>query len=158
MKIGTHQYHFKTILDKKIFLVQTDTTIGFVSHNHEKLSQLKERKLAKPFVTVTSSFKTLKTISRVPLKHKNRVRRSKKATFIYENNRAIRVVKDDNHAHFLNSFSWMYSTSANEKGMSYDKTFAFLKSDIIVEDNQGLFEGESSSIYRLKKEKLQRLR
>jgi tRNA A37 threonylcarbamoyladenosine synthetase subunit TsaC/SUA5/YrdC len=148
----------KNVLDKKVFLVQTDTTVGFLSQDHQALAQLKERKIDKPFVTVTSSFKTLKTLSRVPAKHKNRIRRSKKTTFVYSNNRAIRVVKDLKHAKFIKPFSWFYSTSANEKGLSYNKDFAFMKSDIIVEDLQGLYEGESSSIYRLNRQKLQRLR
>jgi len=168
MKIGTHLFLFKTILykqttkkhtlDKKVLLVQTDTTVGFLSQNHEALSSLKERKIEKPFVTVTASFKHLKTISRVPNAHKKRVRRAKESTFIYANNRAIRVINDEKHKAFIKPFVWMYSTSANEKGLCYDKEFAFGKSDIIVEDFRGLFEGESSSIYRLYQDKLQRLR
>jgi len=145
-------------LDKRVFLVQTDTTVGLLSQNHQASAQIKERSEKKPFVTVTSSLKILKTLARVPVKHKNLVRRSKKSTFVYSNNRAIRVVKDKNHAQFIKPFSWFYSTSANEKGLSFHKEFAFMKSDIIVENNQGLFEGESSSIYRLYKEKLERLR
>ena len=168
MKIGMSLFLFKTILyrqitkknslDKKIFLVQTDTTVGFLSQNHTALSLLKERKLEKPFVTVTASFKNLKSMCRVPSKHKKLVRRAKTSTFIYANNRAIRVVKEEKHAKFLKAFSWMYSTSANEKGLRYDKEFAFSKSDIIVEDYKGLLEGESSSIYRLYGQKLKRLR
>ena len=178
MKTGMHLYHFKIILDKhnqnryflnerthakdvlnkKIFLVQTDTTVGFLSQNHQSLALLKERKVDKPFLTVTSSFKILKTLVRIPKSHKNRVRRLEKSTFIYSNNRAIRVVKDKKHADFIKPFSWFYSTSANERALSYNKEFALLKSDIIVEDSKGLFEGESSSLYRLNRDKLQRLR
>ncbi len=178
MKTGTHLFLFKIILDKqnqnrhflkentsiknvlnkKVFLVQTYTTIGFLSQNYDSLALLKERKIEKPFLSVTNSFKTLKSLTRVPKEHKNRVRRSKKISFVYANNRAIRVVKDKKHADFIRQFSWMYSTSANETGLSYHKEFAFSKSDIIVEDSQGLFEGESSSIYRLTRDKLQRLR
>ena len=153
-----HQFHFKIILDKRVFLVQTDTTVGLLSQNHQALAQIKERSEKKPFVTVTSSLKILKTLARVPVKHKNLVRRSKKSTFVYSNNRAIRVVKDARHAQFIKPFSWFYSTSANKKGLSFHQEFAFMKSDIIVENIQGLFEGESSSIYRLYKEKLERLR
>jgi tRNA A37 threonylcarbamoyladenosine synthetase subunit TsaC/SUA5/YrdC len=145
-------------LNNKVFLVQTDTTVGFLSQNHNALASLKERVIQKPFVTVTASLKSLKSLSRVPNQHKNLVRRAKKSTFIYANNRAIRVVKDEKHAEFIKPFSWMYSTSANEKGASYNKEFAFSKSDIIVHDNEGLFEGESSSIYRLHRKKVQRLR
>lgn len=178
MKTGTNLFLFKIILDKqkqkrhffkenistknvlnkKVFLVQTDTTVGFLSQNYHSLALLKERKIEKPFLRVTASFKVLKSLTRIPKEHRNRVRRSEKSTFIYANNRAVRVVKDKKHADFIRPFSWMYSTSANETGLSYDKEFAFSKSDIIVEDSQGLFEGESSSIYRLTRDKLQRLR
>ena len=153
-----HQYLFKITLDKKVYLVQTDTTVGFLSQNHQALSLLKERSVEKPFVTVCSSFKTLKTLSRIPSKDKNRVRRSKKSTFVYPNNKAIRVVKDTKHTQFLNRFGWMYSTSANEKSAPYNKEFAFEKSDIIVEDIDGFYEGEPSAIYKLTKSKRQRLR
>jgi len=163
-----HRFLFKIILDKqnitrktlnnKVFLVQTDTTVGFLSQNHNALALLKERLVEKPFVTVTATFKSLKSLCRVPNQHKNLVRRTKKSTFVYSNDRAIRVVKDEKHAEFVKPFSWMYSTSANAKGVSYNKEFAFSKSDIIVEDNEGIFEGESSSIYRLYRKKLQRLR
>lgn len=154
---------FKTILtnkslDKKAFLVQTDTTVGFLSQDAQHLAEIKERPFDKPFVQVTSTLKTLKTMARVPSAHKNMLRRGKKQTFVYSNNKAIRVVKDTEHARFIKPFRWFYSTSANEKGLSYNKEFALSKSDIIIENVKGLFEGESSSIYKLGKIKMRRLR
>ena len=153
-----HQYPYKTTLTKKVFLVQTDTTVGFVSTQADKLCEIKGRPSDKAFVSVTSSFKKLKTLVRVPKNHTNTIRRSKKTSFVYANNRAIRVVKEDEHSNFLKKFSWVYSSSANASGNSFDKEFACAKSDIIVETNKGLFEGESSSLYRLYKDKKQRLR
>lgn len=151
-------FHYKTILQNKLWLIQTDTTVGFLSQDGALLAQVKERSVLKPFVQVTGSFKTLKTLSRIPKKHANYIRRSKKTTFVYPNNKAIRVVKDEKHASFIKPFKWFYSTSANERSLSYKKEFAFAKSDIIVEDNQGLFEGESSRILLLSPSKIKRLR
>ncbi len=148
----------KTTLQNKLWLVQTDTTVGFLSQDAALLARLKERPVDNPFVRVTASFKTLKTISRIPKIHANRVRRSKKTTFVYANNQAVRVVKEARHAKFVKPHGWFYSTSANERSLSYDKDFAFKKSDIIVEDKKGLYEGEASRIYRLCHSKIQRLR
>ena len=153
-----HQYHFKTTLTKKIFLVQTDTTVGFLSHSAQKLADTKQRPTNKPFVQTCASLKVLKTLARVPKKHRNRVRRAEKTTFVYSNNKAIRVVKDEAHADFIKPFKWFYSSSANESTLSYDKEFANVKSDIIIENAKGLFEGESSSIYKLSRNKMKRLR
>jgi len=153
-----NQYRFKTTLTKKVFLVQTDTTVGFLSQNDLQLAQIKERSSSKPFVQVCASLKTLKTLARVPNKYKNRVRRAKKTTFVYGNNKGIRVVKEKRHADFVKPFGWFYSTSANENSLSYEKEFAKAKSDIIVEDIKGLFEGESSSIFKLANNKMIRLR
>jgi tRNA A37 threonylcarbamoyladenosine synthetase subunit TsaC/SUA5/YrdC len=132
--------------------------VGFLSQNSQALAEIKDRPYNKPFVQVTSSLKSLKTLTRVPNKHKNRVRRAKKTTFAYTDDKAIRVVKDKVHAKFIKPFEWFYSTSANERSLAYDKEFAYAKSDIIIESKDGLYEGESSSIYKLYKNKIQRLR
>lgn len=158
MRIGTSRFLYKTILTNKVFLIQTDTTVGFLSQDSSRLADIKERSTDKPFVQVCSSFKTLKKISHIPVKHKNLVRRSSKTTFVYPNNIAVRVVKDEKHAKFIKKHEWFYSTSANEKSLSYKEEFAFDKSDIIVEDKNGLYEGESSNIYKLYRSKIKRLR
>lgn len=146
------------MIKDKVFLIQTDTTVGFLSQNSLRLAQIKEREDNKPFVQVTNSFKTLKKIARIPNKHKLRVRRSKMTTFAYANNKAVRVVKDKKHASFIKPFEWFYSTSANERSLAYTQDFAFSKSDIIVQDKKGLYEGEASKIYRLENSKIKRLR
>jgi len=148
----------KTTLTNKVFLVQTDTTVGFLSQDSLRLEKIKEREGHKPFVQVVHSLKALKKIARIPKQHRQRVRRSKRTTFVYPNNKAVRVVKDKKHAAFIKPFEWFYSTSANEKSLSYKEEFAFSKSDIIVEDKHGLYEGASSKIYRLDPCKIKRLR
>ena len=148
----------KNRLNKKVFLIQTDTTVGFLSQDGAMLARLKERDESKPFVQVAASYKTLKRFVRIPKVHKIRVRRTSKTTYVYPNNLAIRIAKDERHAKFLKPFEWFYSTSANERSLSYCKEFAFAKSDIIVEDSKGLYEGEASRIIRLHKRKTERLR
>ena len=150
---------YKTTLTKsQVFLIQTDTTVGFLSQSSRRLAQIKERDFAKPFVQVTHSFKVLKEIIRVPKAHRNRVRRARRTTFAYTNDIGVRVVKDERHIRFIKPFKWFYSTSANERSLAYEQDFAFSNSDIIVEDLKGLYEGESSKIYRLGRSKIQRLR
>lgn len=153
-----HQFHYKITLQNKLWLIQTDTTVGFLSQDGALLARIKERPPIKPFVQVTGSFKNLKTLTRIPKKHANKIRRAQKTTFVYPNNKAIRVVKDEKHAKFIKPYKWFYSTSANERSLSYEKEFAFATSDIIVEDNKGLFEGESSRIFLLGPHKMKRLR
>lgn len=149
---------YKTTLQNKLWLVQTDTTVGFLSQDGARLARVKERPLDKPFVLVTASFKTLKTLCRIPKIHKRLVRRSEKTTFAYANAKAVRVVKDARHASFIKPFKWFYSTSANEKALVYSEAFAFSKSDIIIETAEGLYEGEASRIYRLGRSAKKRMR
>jgi tRNA A37 threonylcarbamoyladenosine synthetase subunit TsaC/SUA5/YrdC len=142
----------------KIYLTQTDTTAGFLSQDKEKLNEIKNRPLNQPVLMEADSLKTLKQFTRVPDKFKNRVRRSKKTTFIYPNKKSFRVVRDESHLEFLKKFKWMYSTSANLTGEKFDKKWADLKVDIVVEDKRGLFEGKPSKIYKLSRNKIKKIR
>lgn len=164
IKINSHSSPFTfhpsplALDSNKIYLVQTDTTVGFLSQNREKLSIIKKRDPDKPFLISVDSFKELKNFSRVPKKYKNMVRRSKKTTFIYPNKNAVRVVKDENHLKFLKKFGWMYSTSANEAGKRFDRDFAFKTADVIVEDKRGFFESHASRLVKIGKRKMTVLR
>lgn len=142
----------------KIYLIQTDTTVGFLSQDKEKLNKIKNRPLNQPVLIEVDSLNILKKFTRVPNKFKNRVRRSKKTTFIYHNKKSFRVVKDENHLEFLKKFNWMYSTSANLTGGKFDEKWAKSVADIIVEDKRGLFEGKASKIYKIGKNKIKKIR
>ncbi|GAX86847.1 conserved hypothetical protein [Lebetimonas natsushimae] len=142
----------------KIYLTQTDTTVGFLSQSKEKLNKIKNRSLNQPVLIEIDSLNTLKRFTRVPNKFKNKVRRSRKTTFIYPNKKSFRVIKDEMHLEFLRKFNWMYSTSANMSGQKFDEKWAKEKADIIVEDKRGLFEGRASKIYRLGKNKIKKIR
>jgi len=141
----------------KIILTQTDTTVGFISQDEQRLKELKSRSSKKPFIRVFTDFKTLKTSNiRVPNRFKNTIRRSKKTTFIVKN-RAFRVAKSPLNSQILRDLLWHYSTSANESGKNFERSFCEQKADIIIEDGFGLKESNSSSLYKinqLKKEKL----
>ncbi|BAF69660.1 Sua5/YciO/YrdC/YwlC family protein [Nitratiruptor sp. SB155-2] len=147
------------ILDpKKIYLAQTDTTVGFLSQDDSKLANIKNRPPSKPFLIAVSSFSVLKYFVRVPNKYKKRVRRSKRSTFIYPNGKALRVIKSTEHYRFLKKFGWFYSTSANESGKRFERHWAVQKADIVVEDRRGLYESKPSKIFRLSQRKLKKIR
>ncbi len=141
-----------------VYLVQTDTTAGFLSQNKKKLNQIKKRALNQKILIEVESLKTLKNFTRVPAKFKNMVRRVKKTTFIYPKGESFRVVKDEKHLEFLRKFKWMYSTSANLSGKKFDKEWAIKQADIIVEGKEGFFEGEPSNIYKINNSKIKKLR
>jgi len=141
-----------------VYLAQTDTTVGFLSQDAQKLASIKKRPANKPFI---KSFDSLKTFSemggRVPNRHKSRLRRSKSTSYVI-NNSAIRIVPNGQHHQLLSKYGWLYSTSANEKGKSFEISFAEQSVDIILEDARGLYEGEASFIYKLTHKKIKRLR
>ncbi|MDR2789703.1 MAG: Sua5 YciO YrdC YwlC family protein [Campylobacteraceae bacterium] len=139
-----------------IYLVQTDTTAGFLSKNIKALNALKKRPLNKPCILCSSSLREISP--RVPRRHKNLVRRAKKTTLILENGFSFRLVKEGAHAAFLKKMGAMYSTSANESGKLFDINFAKSKADIVVEDERGFFECAPSAILKLGKKRLKKIR
>lgn len=142
-----------------IYLVQTDTTVGFSSANDEKLATVKRRPKSQKILQTLDSFTTLKKFTRVPKNHRKRVRNSKKSTFIYPNMNSYRVVdRNDNFYSFIRKFKLHYSTSANHTKKSFEKDFALANSDVIVSSKEGFSEKVSSSIYVLGKRKIKRLR
>jgi len=145
-------------LDKQIILTQTDTTVGFSSQNEQKLIEIKTRVSTKPFIRLYENFAALKAQGvRVPNAQKNRVRRSKKTTFIVKG-KSFRVAKLPHNSELLKQLSWQFSTSANESGKSYDFSFCQSKADIIVQSKEGLFEGAPSKLYKINAKKSERLR
>ena len=141
-----------------VYLVQTETTAGFLSQNRTALANSKSRNKKQPFIRCVDSLKTLKEFTRVPKKFKNGVRRSKQTTFIYSNSKALRVVKDKEHLKFLKKLTWVYSSSANLTSKIFDEKYAKQKADIIVEDSKGFFESNPSSMVKIGKKKVRKLR
>ena len=143
---------------RHLYLAQTDTTVGFLSQDSTLLAKTKGRPPSKPFLIEVASLKELQRFARVPKRWKNMVRRTSRTTFVYPNGQAVRVVKNEWHLRFLRRFGWIYSTSANPSGQSFDEEWARSQADVVVEDPRGLFEGEPSRIYRLGKKRIKRLR
>jgi len=142
-----------------VYLVQTDTTVGFSSLNDEKLSFIKQRPTSKKILHTVDSFKTLTQNARVPKSFRKRVRNSNKTTFIYPNKKSFRVVnKDSNFYDFIHKFNILYSTSANKTGESFDKDFATIGANIVVEDKRGFFETKASTIIKIAKKKMKIVR
>ncbi len=142
----------------QVILAQTDTTVGFLSQDAHRLAGIKERELNKPFIKSFDSLKSFtKMGGRVPNRHKSRLRRSESTTYVI-NNSAIRIVAEGRHHQLLAKYGWLYSTSANAKGKSFESGFAEQKADLIIEDERGLFEGTASNIYKLNHKKIRRLR
>ncbi len=135
-----------------VYLVQTDTTVGFSSSNHEKLSDVKQRPRSKKILHTVDSFKTLKKHTRIPKKFRKDVRRASLTTFIYPNEKSFRVIKKENSFYeFIHKFGILYSTSANKTAESFEYNFAKEHSDIIVEDKNNFYESSASSIIKLTK-------
>ncbi len=145
-------------LEVPVILTQTDTTVGFLSQNANKLYEIKERKPTKQFIKVYDSFKSFKSSTcRVPKNKRNLVRRSKKTTFVI-NNSSFRVSSSVLSSQILNNLSWVYSTSANKSQEKFNREFCEDKADIIIEDIDGLKENRSSSLIKLNHKKRIKLR
>lgn len=147
-------------MDKNlVYLVQTDTTVGFSSLDDEKLSDIKQRPKSQKILQTLDSFKTLKSMVRVPKKFRKRVRNSTKSTFIYPNLKSFRVISKDNTFYpFISKFKNLYSTSANLTSEKFDYDFSYNNSDIIVFNKDNFSENISSTMYKINKKKIVKIR
>jgi tRNA A37 threonylcarbamoyladenosine synthetase subunit TsaC/SUA5/YrdC len=147
------------MFDDSIFLTNTDTTVGFISKNREKLYEIKNRDKQKAFITVCSSNIGLKTLVRVPRQHKKLVRNSQKTTFVFKNkNIAIRVIKNTPHADLINRLNIAYSTSANISKQNFDISWATKESDVVIYNKEILKQKEPSKIILLSNSKMKKIR
>ena len=143
----------------KVYLVQTDTTVGFLSSDDKKLTTIKKRPQSQKILQTVDSFTTLKTHTRVPVGFKKIVRNSHLTTFIYPNGNSFRIIdKQSNHYRFISKFHSLYSTSANETKKSFDFDFAYRYSDVIVFNQSDFCENSSSKIIKLGKYKKKKIR
>ena len=144
------------MLQDKVFLTGTDTTIGFVSQSADRLSQIKARPAGKHYIKAINSLKTLKTFTRIPQMHKQALRRAKRTTFIMPDGNSYRIIKDAHHLLLLNRLKWAYTTSANRSGSGYDESFALSSADIIIAPLQE--RSQASKIIKLGKNRRKRIR
>ena len=157
-----HQKRYKTILGSDlhdiIFLAQTDTTVGFLSTNPTLLAKAKKRDPKQPFLRCVDTFVKQKKLVRTPKKFRSLVRRSQKTTFLYPNQHAIRVVKDERHNQLLKKFDFLYSTSANAHQKDFSLSFAIEQADIMIEEPEGYHQVPPSPLLKLTKNKIFSLR
>lgn len=144
------------MLSDKVFLTQTDTTIGFVSQNKAKLTDIKQRSIYKHYIRAVDSLQTLQSFTRVPSKYRNYVRRANRTTFIMPNRFSYRVIRDKHHLDLLKRLKWAYTTSANLSNEDYDENFAKKVADVIVEPL--IQTKRSSTIYKLGIRTIKRIR
>ena len=136
------------LMKAPILLVQTDTTVGFLSQDAVRLSKIKKRSSEKPFLKSYADLRTFKRFSRIPKHFKRQVRRSNATTYVVKSE-AFRIVNNSLHQNIIAPYGWFYSTSANLSGQKFQRAFALKHVDIIVEDHRGLYETASSAIIKL---------
>lgn len=144
--------------ENKIYLIQSDTTPGFVSKNYKAINAIKGRNKHTKCLITTNSFMALKNLARAPKAHKILIRKAKKTSFIYKNNLCIRVSQNTEYNAFLANFSgaFAYSSSANFHGHSFNEAWAKMAADEVI-GNKFCFL-PSSHIYRLGKNRIIKLR
>ena len=171
-----------------VFLAQSDTTAGFLSANQARIIEVKNSQKNKAILRESCDLAHIKALSRIPRILQRRIRFAKKTTFIFDNHLSFRVVgesylcgescessesrelrelrlcgesRESNpnlHHAFLKRFGTLFSSSANQKGKKFERNFALNCADIIVSDNRGFFEDSPSSIFRVKKSKIRKIR
>lgn len=144
----------------KIYLCQTDTTAGFLSKDKALLNKLKNRPSNTPCLITAADFSTLLNFTRVPKRFKNLVRKAQKTTFIYPNQKALRIIKNGKHAAFLQKHNWLYSSSANEHKKPFKLGYALFlakKYNIKIVD-KNLHEANPSKIFKLSRSKMRKMR
>ncbi len=143
-------------LDGAVLLCSTDTTIGFISQDSNRLDTIKQRPPQKQYIIALPSLKALNLRARVPTKYKKMLRRAKRTTFIMPNGIAYRVIFDPHHKKLISKMGWAYTTSANISGFEYDPKYAKSVADIVC---YPLKSGTlPSKIYKLSKQSIKRIR
>ena len=121
------------MIDSTVYLTQTDTTVGFVSQDAERLDAIKGRPPHKHYIRAVDSLRRLNAFTRVPPRHRNRVRRARRTTFILPDGRSWRVIRDARHRELIARLGWAYTTSANPSGRPYDEAWARAAADRVIE-------------------------
>jgi len=146
------------LIDKRVYLTQTDTTIGFVSQNDSRLTEIKKRPPYKHYIRAIPSLKSLKSYTRVPQRYKNYIRRSKPSTFILPNGDSYRIIRDREHIKLIERLGWAYTTSANISGGAYDIDFAKGEADVIAISPFYHQDRSASKLFKINNKSIMRLR
>ncbi len=141
-----------------LFLAQSDTTAGFLSKSKSGIINIKQSKKDKPILIETSSLYTIKIQSRIPKIINKSIRRRKKTTFIFQNKKSFRLINHGLHSIFLHNLQHLYSSSANLHKCKFDLKFATNSADVLVVDKRGIFENTPSTIFKIHKNKIKKIR
>lgn len=141
-----------------VYLVQTDTTVGFASGDAGKLDRIKERPAGKPYLQTLASLRELQACGRVPKAHRKTVRRARRTTFVYPDGVARRLVDSGEYAVLLHRQGPLHSTSANRSGHGFDEEWASRVCDVILFTPAGFAQNAPSSIFTMGKWKVTQLR
>jgi len=144
------------MMSHTVYLTQTDTTIGFISQDADRLTQIKQRPAYKRYIKAVDSLATLKAHARIPAKYKNRVRRGQKSTFILPDGASYRVIHDHKHLRLISGLSWAYTTSANLSNQAFDEQWARSVADEVIEPLEG--NGKPSHIFKINNQSIQKIR
>ncbi len=145
------------MIDSIVYLTQTDTTIGFVSQDAARLDAIKDRPAGKYYIRAVDSLRTLRHFTRVPSLHRNRLRRARRTTFVFQDGRSWRVIHDPEHRDLITRLGgWAYTTSANRSGEVYDETWAREMADVVIEPLED--RSAPSTILRLNHRTLNKIR
>ncbi len=144
------------MFNEKVFLTSTDTTIGFISQDPKRLTQIKSRPPHKHYIKAVNSLQTLKQHTRIPRQYKSLLRRSKRTTFIMPSGDSYRLIREPHHRLLLDRLKWAYTTSANRSGEVYNEDFAIESADIVVAPLQQ--HHAPSQIIKLGKHRRKRIR
>ena len=145
------------MITSKVYLTQTDTTIGFISQDADRLTQIKQRPPHKHYIKAVDSLATLKSHTRIPTTCKNSVRRARKSTFILPNGASYRVViHDRKHLMLISKLGWAYTTSANLSNQTFDEQWARSVADEVIEPLEG--NSEPSNIFKINNRNMQKIR
>ncbi len=140
-----------------LVLAQSDTTVGFLSKEPERINKAKRRPEFQAVIETLPDLRSLK--KRIPPKHRPRVRRMRHTSFAISSAYAFRVIDPAcRHHRLLSQMGALYSSSANVHNRSFDIDYAMKTADLIVSDERGLAEKKSSKILRLGLNRLRSLR
>ncbi len=141
-----------------LFLAQSDTTAGFLSKSKNKITSIKQSKQDKPILVESSSLRAIKAQSRIPTIIKKSIRRQQKTTFIFQNGKSFRLIDKGMHSVFLSNLKQLYSSSANLHQHRFNLDFATNSADVLIFDKRGIFEDSPSRIFKIRKNKIKKIR
>jgi len=145
------------VIDPTVYLTATDTTVGFISQDADRLDAIKGRPAHKYYIVALPSLRALRSKTRIPLRHRNRVRRARRTTFVLPDGRSWRVIHDPRHRRIIQELGWAYTTSANRSGGAYDEVWAREKADGVIEPLEANAPAPST-ILKISKARIRKLR